>query len=260
MNSVVSTVNRAVQSIDQRRDSITKKVKWGLFAVAGLLVAPIIMATITGMAGLVVAGVLGLAVINLAPVMAMKFANWKLKGIKNEARTNPIETMQMVYHQKKEALDATVGKIESFSASVMSYASDVQDFSRRFPEKAEMFQTQLKQMQELLSRRKQAFKEAKAKLAQFQSTIDEADAMWTMSQRAQEMNRQAGLTEDDVFAKIKVDTAMDAVQDSMNEAFAQLDTLILMEEPTIKQISHEPSNNVVDVVSLKGVIIPRDVK
>jgi hypothetical protein len=50
-----------------------------------------------------------------------------------------------------------------------------------------------------------------------------------MSQAAQEANKKAGMSTGDQFEKLKADTAVDAVFDSMNRAFAQLEVAAALE-------------------------------
>ena len=47
--------------------------------------------------GLVIAAIVGLAIVMFTPVVAIKFANWRLQAIKAESRANPIETLQNQY-------------------------------------------------------------------------------------------------------------------------------------------------------------------
>ena len=53
--------------------------------------------------------------------------------------------------------------------------------------------------------------------------LDEMKAYWDMSQAAQDANKAAGMDTGDQFERLKADTAVDAVFESMNRAFAELE-------------------------------------
>jgi hypothetical protein len=68
-------------------------IKWGIIALCIALGAPLAIMLVKGLVGLVLAALIGLAAINFAPVIAMKFANQGLRMVMSEAGKNPIETL-----------------------------------------------------------------------------------------------------------------------------------------------------------------------
>jgi len=227
-------------NIEARKEKIATAVKWGLGLLAALVVSPIIFMVVKGLVGLAVAGVVGLALINFAPVVAMKFANWKLKAIKGEAARNPVETMQNVYQEKEAALAAFLRRIEDFAAEVANFADKLDGFKSEFPADAGKFEATLASMKRLLGVRRQRYTESKAMLASFAGEIRKAEAIWKMGLAAQAMTRAAGMTEDDFMQRLKAETAIDAVQSSLNRAMAELETSLMDEAPDA--LEHHPSN------------------
>lgn len=223
-------------TIEQRRERIKKWGTIGLIAAAGLIVSPIIFMAIQGLIGLAIAAVVGLTIVTFAPVVAMKFANWKLRSIKAEAMKNPIETLQNIYNEKRGALTTFKQNIESFTAQVGKYESELDQFKAKFPAKADVFEEQLTKMKQLLRVRVESYKNAKAELQLFDKKIEEADAMWKMSQSALALNKAAGMDIGDEFEKIKVETSLDSVELSMNNAFAQLETALMDSEDINSQL------------------------
>ena len=71
-----------MDALDIRKARLSSAVKWGLGIAAAVLISPVIFLAVQGLIGLALAGIVGLAIINFAPVLGMKFANWKLKAIK----------------------------------------------------------------------------------------------------------------------------------------------------------------------------------
>lgn len=220
-----------LQEFAAKKQRIASIAKWSLAAIAALLVAPIIFLVIKGAVGLVVAAVIGLAVVNFAPAVSMKFANWKLKAIKAEANRNPIETLQNVFQARMADKAAFKTRITAFRTEVSGFADKVEVFKAQFPKDADKFARQLEGMNMLLARREAKYKQVKAELEQFEAEIQRADAIWQMSLAAQALNAAAGMENEDVYAKIKTETAIESVQYSLNKAFAEMQTE-LMDNPS----------------------------
>lgn len=214
-----------------KKQRIASIAKWSLAAIAALLVAPVIFMVVTGAVGLISAAVVGLAVVNFAPAVSMKFANWKLKAIKAEANRNPIETLQNVFHVRMADKAAFKILITAFRTEVSGFADKVEVFKAQFPKDADKFARQLEGMNMLLARREAKYKHVKAELEQFEAEIQRADAIWQMSLAAQALNAAAGMESEDVYAKIKTETAIESVQHSLNKAFAEMQTE-LMDNPS----------------------------
>jgi D-ribose pyranose/furanose isomerase RbsD len=119
-------------TLDQRKQRIETSVKIGLLGVAGFLVAPIILHTIVGIAGLAVAGFLGLAIINLAPAVAAQIANWRLKALKAVAARNPIETLENRYSQLKDSLLKQRDNIKQRIAIASKIYDQIKSFESQF--------------------------------------------------------------------------------------------------------------------------------
>jgi hypothetical protein len=210
-----------------------KALKWGLGLTAAVLISPVIFLAVKGIIGLGLALVVGLVLINGAPVLAMKAANLKLKGIRHEASRNPVETLQHEWQAQREALTKFKESITTFRTEVANFASQVEGFAVSFPADAPKFAEQQRQMERLLQVREARYKGVKDELEKFQLEINRAEAIWKMSQAAQRLNKAAGMNEDDFLARIKTETAIDAVQTSLNRAFAELETSLMDETPVI---------------------------
>lgn len=216
---------------EQKKQRIATVVKWAIGLVAAAVISPVIFFAVKGIVGLALALVLGVAFINFAPVVAMKFANWKLKGIKHEAMANPVETMQNVFLEKTEALAAFLQRIEEFATQVSNFSDKLDGFKAQFPAEAPKFQSTLDGMQRLLQVRRQKYGDSKMMLSRFSHEIAKADAIWKMGLAAQAMTRAAGMTEDDFMQRLKTETAIDSVQTQLNRAMAELETSLLEETP-----------------------------
>lgn len=96
-----SALQKVSSSLTERRAKLERNAKVALILVAGLVAAPVTAIAIGGLVGIGVAAFLGFGMLAAMKPMSMKFANWRLKAIKAEARKNPIESTENVYIQNE---------------------------------------------------------------------------------------------------------------------------------------------------------------
>lgn len=217
-------------NIDEKRRKIELAVKVGALFLVGFIVSPFIFVAIQGVAGLIVAGTIGFAAINLAPWAAAKIANWRIMALKHEAARNPVETLQNDYLRRQESLKDFGAAITTFSAKVSTFADKLVEFRKQYPDEVEKFNAQLAKMRQLLDLRRAKYKSAQAELARYEDEIQKAGAIWQMGQAAADMAEAAGMTEEDFLAKIQVETALDSVQAQLNVAFSDLEQALTDED------------------------------
>jgi hypothetical protein len=176
----------------------------------------------------------------------MRFANWKLKAIKAEAARNPVETLQGVYAERMAKKREFKQQITNFRSKVDGFADKVAGFREQFPKDAPKFEQQLGTMHALLSRRELKYKAVKAELEKFDLVIQRADALWKMGLAAAEMNAAAGAFDgDQMMQRIKTETALESVTDSVNLAFSELES-DLMEGDDIQVINENQMSKLTD--------------
>ena len=229
--------------IETQRAKVKKWSTVALIGVVGLVVSPIIFLAIQGLIGLIIAGIVGLAVVTFTPWMTMKFANWKVKAIMAEARENPIETMVNLLSAKREAFHLFQANVTTASTAEKNFKTKCDQFSKQYPARAQEFQVQLSAMHNLVERKMAALKQASQSLEDGENKLTEMRAYWDMSQAAQAANKAAGMDTGDQFERLKADTAVDAVFESMNRAFAELEvaaSLETLDAPTtsVAQLAH----------------------
>lgn len=216
--------------LDQRRARLQKGAQYaGLAAVlAGcFFISPFIFGAIKGAIGLLVVGVVAVTLINVMPIISIKFANWKLKELKAEADKNPIETLEREYATQVDELRVRGQTIEKFSAQVRIYKDKSDKFAKEFPDEAAKFREEYLNMKELLRLQVLAFQKVKADLADFDKQIQKARAIWDMTQELAKLRQFAGGAAEEYYRRIQVDTALNSVQKSIGEAFASLDMALL---------------------------------
>lgn len=234
----MNTVNTAVENIKEVVAEKHAKLKtWATvigMGVIGLLVAPFILMSIGGLIGLGVAAAISFVLVQLAPWFALKVANWKyrlidaekvahVKAVTAAAAENPIETMTNLLYAKKTAFKQFEASVIQAATARSNFKLKVEKFKERYPARAPEFEAQLARMTDLVSRKKKALAEAQKSLEDGDMKLEEMNAYYEMSKDAIEANRAAGMDTGDAFEKLKADTACDAVFESMNLAFAQLE-------------------------------------
>ena len=232
-----------MDSNDIRREKIAKYVKWGLVLAGCAIISPVIFLAIKGMVGLAVAGVIGLVWVNLAPVLSMKLANLKIKGIVSEAQQNPIETLQNLLIEKHKAYVTFRDNVTTAATAAKDFASKVEELKRRYPNRAAEFNNQVNAINELIRRKYAALNDAKHSIEEGEEKLDEMKSVWEVSQAAQAANKAANMDINDAYAKLKADTAVDSVMTSMNRAFAELETAAAEAGPSTQTLlTHQPAD------------------
>lgn len=235
--------------LEAMRSKLSNRAKLALVAAAALVVAPVIWFVVKGLVGLAVAGIVGLAIVQFAPVISMKFANWKIKGIKAEAEENPIETMENLLIAKKQAFAVAQEEVTNGVTARDEFKRKIAEFAKKYPARAPEFTAQLAAMTSLVEQKKAALSDAQDAIAMAEQKLDEMRAYWDMSLAAQAANKAMKMDTHDLYEKMKEDTAVDAVYASMNKAFAQLEVAAALKEPEpLAPLAIEESVQVVEPV------------
>jgi vacuolar-type H+-ATPase subunit I/STV1 len=227
-------------SLIEKRDKFNNWIKIITLGVVGLVVAPFIFTAIGGLIGLAIASAVGFTLIQLAPYFTLKVANWKyrlidaekvahVKAVTAAAAENPIETLTNLLTAKRSAFKEFQANVVAATSARDTFKSKVAKFAERYPARAVEFQTQLKRIVDLVEKKKRALQDAQKSLEDGDMKLEEMKAYWEMSKDAIALNKAAGMDTGDAFEKLKADTACDAVFESMNTAFAQLEVAAALE-------------------------------
>ncbi len=254
--------------IEIKKAKFKRNATIAAIGVTGVVVAPVILLAIGGIVGLGIAAAVGFIIVQLAPVFVTKVANIKyrmldaekvshIKKVSVAAAENPIETLTALLMAKKQAFNTFEAAVVQAVAARSNFKIKVEKFKERYPQRAPEFEAQLVRMTDLVKRKQGALKDAQQSLEDGDMKLDEMKAYYEMSKDAIDANRAAGMDTGDAFEKLKADTACDAVFESMNLAFAQLEVASALEmEPvvpaaqSVAQLNHsEPV--VLDVQTVK---------
>jgi hypothetical protein len=207
---------------DARRKRIETIAKWGAAFVGAVVIAPFVFLAIQGIVGLVIAFIIGVLVINFAPVFGTWVANKRLQMLKAVVEANPIETMQNLYRDKSGELQHADENIRDFEMEIGNYDDQLEGFKRDYPTDADSYQTVSDKMHEALVGMKREQSQARRDLAAFDKQITKAQAIYKMALAAQKVLVLSKSAESQVFAKIKEQVAFDSVRSQLNRSFASL--------------------------------------
>ena len=209
---------------DQRRARIKTVVQWGLALLAAVLIAPVIFLAVKGLVGLGLAVIVGLALVNFAPVLAMKFANWKVKAITTEARTNPIESRQNVALVRHQRLNEKAAAVSAFGTEVRNVADEVQSLRDHGQNTdADELARELTLLQQDFNDQITGLDEARDALTKYEEETLRLSRRWKASEALLRARGASGKAMDQELEKLVSQEATDAVNSKMNEAFARLD-------------------------------------
>jgi len=212
----------AIEDPEAKRKRIARRWKVGIALVIGVVAAPFVIAGIEGLAGLFVIWVMGTVGLQLAPVISMKVANWKIKAIKAEAEKNPIETMENIYKDKSVAIQDGDDKIVAFEGRFRTYMDQLEQFKDAHPTKAARFEQIGKTMLAGLHRMKKKQRIAKAEQKAYWEKVVEAKAIFAMALAAQAVSELSADAEQQVFQQIKEQVAFDTINNTFNSAVAAM--------------------------------------
>ena len=246
VNEVV--VNPVQQVAEQKRDFI-KYAKWAVVLAACALALPVIVYGTLGLVGIGIAGAIGIIGINAAPVLADKAANWKyealekaandhyrameaerlshLKKVQQQAAENPIETAVTQSQAFKERGKKQLDAITAYGTEVNNFETMTAGFAKKYPEQAGRYKQQLEVMKKAIQFKQDKYTELQQNIRKMDEEIEFLRANWKMSQALQAANAAAGLDFEDPMAQVKTDAAIDAVVNSINRAFAEMDSSVL---------------------------------
>jgi chromosome segregation ATPase len=229
-------------------EKLATKYKWLIGGAAAFLIAPVIFMVVKGIVGLVIAGAVGFTVTQLAPVFALKMANWKLRLIRDEVEANPIETLQNLLVEKTNLLTSVDTQITEFDTEIRNFKDQLKSFAEQYPDEAVDYEELHSTMKDALQDMKSEQAAARGELANLEQQIAKAEAILKMSLAAQKVTKLSKAAESQVYADIKKKIAFDKVRSQLNKTFASLDrSLDRRREVTMKL--PEPKN--VESIPLK---------
>ena len=233
-----STRASATADLKFKQDRLEKLVKIGVVLVACAVVGPLAYLAIKGIVGLAVFGLLAFIGYNAAPVIALNVANAKYRALDEEnishikkvvqtAAENPIETATAQSHAYKARAAKYLEGITAYSTEVNNFETMTAEFAKKYPETAPRYKEQLATMKKALAYKNDKYRELIENIKLMDDKIQFLTANWKMSQALIKVNALGGVDSGDPMEQLKADAAIDAVVNSINRAFAEMDASVL---------------------------------
>ena len=209
----------------------SNRAKVALTILGVLLLAPlawylalaIFGAAMLGLA-LAFAGAVGATVIAGVPWLLTRLANKRIEWVIAEAQRSPIPTLWAGHQQDASDIEAMADAITEYATEI----GNAQDKARKLerdllPQDLASFQRDVAAMQHDLELQEEDLRQARLDHAKQEAEIKRASAIWDLNMAVASANaRNMFSRATDTLAKIKKDTALDAVTTSMNRSKAQL--------------------------------------
>lgn len=207
---------------EQQKARFERIAKIGVILVVGYAASSFILAAIGGLIGLGIAAGIAVAGVNLAPVLAMKMANIRMKAIMDEARKHPIETMLTIYTDNMKTIKEADDKIRKLAARLLDFRDKAKEFSVRYPQRAAQYNQMITNMQAVLDRWVAKQRTAKSNAKLYADKIEEAKAVYEMGKEAAGLQELVGDAEKEVTQNILKQVSFDEVNHTFNMAVAEL--------------------------------------
>lgn len=221
-----------MNQLEQKSQKIQKWTKIIAFGGLCLLLGPVYILMLQGIAALAALGIaaaVAVVAINLMPAFSVMVANWRLKSLKAAAAANPIETLENRYQERMAALAGIRENITKSFAVLQSLYSQIQEHNKKFPERPSQHAEKYVKLKSLVELRGAKYKQAQSNLHQFSGLIEEKRSDWEIAKTMAEASQLASVGED-FQSKLLHDTALVTIQDGLNMAFAELETSLLDEQ------------------------------
>ena len=227
-----------MNEIELKQQNVARIVKVAVMLLVCAVLGPLAYLAIKGIVGLAVFGALAFIGYNVAPVIALKVANAKYRAIDSEkiahiqkvvktAAENPIETATGQSQAYKARAAKYLEGITAYSTEVNNFETMTADFAKKYPETAPRYREQLITMKKALAYKNDKYKELIENIKLMDDKIAFLTANWKMSQALIKVNALGGVDSADPMEQLKADAAIDAVVNSINRAFAEMDASVL---------------------------------
>lgn len=227
MNDLIGHAGLTMADAVKRRNRLAAWFSWGLVAGVGLVAAPMAFTLLTAALALVAAAALAVAAVALAPVLAMKLANWRMAEILAEARRNPIPTLENELLVRKAALARARQQLTDSLAQVEGFVTQAGEAARRYPDMAVRWQERGLKAQALAQARSRSYRQACQAVDEFERVVERCRTEWKLVVAESVLQRSLASSQGEAMAELRSRTAIEAVTDQMNAAFASLEIALL---------------------------------
>lgn len=225
-----------LQEVQSRIAALSNKTKWGAGLLVALLLGPLLYFVGYALFGVAYAAtaalavtIIGMVFINVIPVLAFKFANWKLRALKAEAAKSPIETLENQQIEIEAELKKTKDAITDFDAEIETFRQTLAtEVENGHPEAAEAGLPVLENMERILEFRRIKYKQTARQVRERDKRVKSAKAKFRVAMAAQKVTAASGETQNRLRAILE-EVAFESVDREVGTSMAELRSALMAE-------------------------------
>ncbi len=210
--------------LDPRQEKLTTGLKWGLGIGLAVAASQIALLAIEGVAGIAVATGLGLFFTQLAPWYSFALSNLCMKLIIDDAKKNPIETLQNLRVAKAAEVAQADEEIIARDAATQNLRDKLDTLRSKYPpgdEVIKSYEHEISMQEEDLSGVKELRDSLQGDLEDLERRIEKANDFLELELALEPTRKFSKSKQAEVYAKIREKTAFDSVQSRMNHPGAE---------------------------------------
>lgn len=207
-----------------KKEKIEQAVKWSLGISIVIAVGSLALMVLQSLLAIAAAGFVALAMINFTPVVARKFASWKVNALTSDAQKNPVPNL-IAQSQKQRAKIAVHREgVTKFSMTTKNFKAKMEAYKMRGAAGAADMEPMYENMKRALAFQIDRLQEAIMALEEFNRDIASASDAWQIALELKAANEaMAILTDEDPLDTYLRSASFDAITAKLNHSTAALE-------------------------------------
>jgi multidrug efflux pump subunit AcrB len=239
---------------ETKRASYQKLAQFLFIAVTAAATASIAYWAVLGLLYWIAAGFIWLFIASFAPAVGQWFANMKIAALKAVIEANPIETMETIYEQKRNELNAQASAIEQVDTQYRNVEKLIKDLKNTDPEEAKDYEEIKDKIGEGLDELNREFQACNEELTKYKGQIDKARRLYKVQKAINTALDVSEAARSEFFADLKKQVAFDKVNTDLNKAFSRLNMAVERRKiGAVRPKAALPSKSNVEVIDLGEV-------
>ncbi|MEO5734674.1 MAG: hypothetical protein ABIN96_01030 [Rubrivivax sp.] len=238
MHKLITNLGLTVEAAEARRDKLMTVLQWAFVAAVGLVIAPLAFAMLASVTALVLVGGMAAMAVAFGPVLAMKLANRRMSAFLAEASAHPMPTLENELLRRRSAIGQAGERLKSSLAQVGGFVDQAEEAARRYPDAAERWHQRAAKAQALAEAKKRAYLLACKSVEEFERVVERCRVESRLATVEAAVNESLHDALGTPLNALGASTAVEAVIQRMNEAFAGLEIALLAEEATGSDNGH----------------------
>lgn len=220
-SAIATGTTGSALSSGRRRQRWALGLQWAVALAGAMVVAPTVYLMLKGLIGLVAAATIGLATIHLAPVFSLKLANLRIRLLRDEVQTHPIDALENEQQQRRAALDLAYEELSEAKAALASFEEDMTLHGKTHPEDIAALERQSEQSRRLVLQLEAGLSQVELDLVAFGQQVARARSSWKLALSQHRLAQAIGHAQGGAQGQWQADTALEATRCASTTALAR---------------------------------------